>query len=87
MMPNNQSQFHALHQRRHIAEYSATARTYRENNRDEIIARQRNSRRRNMELSRLHNENEYLGKTSLDDITLLCFNRDQCIMLSFNAVF
>ena len=56
MMSNNRSQYYTRYRQRHVAKYSKTARTYRKNNRDEINARQRNARGRNVELSRLHNE-------------------------------
>ena len=46
-----------------MAESSEIAWTYRENNHDEI-----NTHQRNMELSRLYNENEYFGETLLDDM-------------------
>ena len=51
-------------------EYSEAAGFYRENNPDEINVCQRNVHRRNVEISRLHNENEYLGGTLSDDIPL-----------------
>ena len=35
-MPNNRSQYYTHCRQRHIAEYPETARTYLENNRDEI---------------------------------------------------
>ena len=54
---NNQSQYYTRYRQKYIAEYSEAARTYRENNRGEITARLRNGRRRNVELSRLHNAN------------------------------
>ena len=60
MIPNNRIQYYTRYRQRHIA--SEAARTYRENNCDEFNARQRYARRRNVELSRLHNENEYLGE-------------------------
>ena len=41
MIPNNRRQYTHCRQR-HIAEYSEATRNYRENNRDEINARQRN---------------------------------------------
>ena len=63
MVLNHRSQYYTRYQQRHADEYSEAARNYRENNRDEINARQRNAHRRNNELSRLHNEDEYLRKT------------------------
>ena len=62
MMSSNQSDYYTPYRQRHIAEYSA-ARTYLENNHEEINALQRN-----FELPKLQNENEYLGETLLDDI-------------------
>ena len=60
MMPNNRSRYYTRYRQRHIAEYSETSRTYRENNRDEINVRERDARQRNVELTRLLNENECL---------------------------
>ena len=62
MMPNIQSQYYTHYRQRHITEYSEAARAYRKNDRDEVNAIQRNDRRRNVELCRHHNENEYLGE-------------------------
>ena len=66
MLPINRSQFYTLHRQRHTAEYFEASRTYRENNRDELNAHQRNILRRNAEVSRLHNEKECLGKLSFN---------------------
>ena len=63
MMPNNQSQYYTCYWQRHVTEYSGAAWTYQKNNRDEIDAHQRN-----IKLSKLHNENEYLGGNLSDDI-------------------
>ena len=45
-MPNNRSQYYTFYQQKHIAVYSEAARTYQENNRDKINARQRKAHRR-----------------------------------------
>ena len=66
MMLCNRSQYYTRYRQRHVA-----ARTYREKNHDEINARQRSTRQRNMELSRFHYENEYLRETLPDDIPFL----------------
>ena len=58
MMPNNRSKHYTRYRQGYTAEYSKTARTYRENNSNKIITRQKIARRRNVEPSRLHNENE-----------------------------
>ena len=54
-----------------IAEYSEAALTYWKNNRDKIVAGQKITSWRNVELPRLSNENENLGKTLSDEIPLL----------------
>ena len=58
MFPKFQSQYYTRYRQTHVVQYCEAARTYRENKRNEINVHQRNARRRNMELSRLHNENE-----------------------------
>ena len=55
MMPNNRIQHYTRYWQRHIAEYPEASRTYRENYFHENGARQRN-----VEPSKLHNENDYL---------------------------
>ena len=69
-----------------MPKYSEAARTYRENNRYEINARQRNARRRNVELSTLNIENEYLRETLSNDVPPLSIcTRINCCALSFSA--
>ena len=63
MMTSSRNQYCACCWERHIDECSEAPPTYREKNYDEINARHRNARRRNVALSGLHNENEYLGET------------------------
>ena len=60
MMPNNRRQHYTRYRQRQIVKYSKASRTYREYNRGEINSCQKNACRRNLELSRLQNENEYL---------------------------
>ena len=68
MMLNSRSQYYTRYRQRHITEYFDAAKTYQENNSDEINACQRNAHRRNVELSRLRNGNECLGEILSEDI-------------------
>ena len=81
MMSNNRRQYYTRYRERHIAIYSEATRTYPENNRDEINVHHRNAHRRNMGLSRLHNENEYLGEILSEEIPPLSIGTlsEECI--------
>ena len=87
MISNNRSQYYARYWQIYAAKYSDAVRTYWESNRDEIKAYQRNSRLRNLELSRLQHKNEYLEDTSSGDTAFVSigpFHEDyiNCVALS-----